>query len=611
MLIYPKPYAHETLLSFVYRVAQQNLMDPSWIFHILENRYSIKLIKNMVNWLNGEELEALANFLRLPIEQAKALSISFDLERIGLGVWNVKKNPWFLYDKTRFCPICLDEDSFQRKIWISSHSIICLEHKRFLIDKCTNCHNIINTRDIIQNICPKCNKFLSFSQNNFVKNNSLIQYQKLLNNIYLKNSFEYEHSWINNSATFLNALDFLSIWAAKLVKPDNLSIHDSNIFYKGSILERNHLKNYRTLEQSICIYNFVFNIIKNWPTAFYQFLEMAEENNEQAFFSFLKYGITKLIGTDLWPISKEVTNFISKNRIKLKGDQFIRSDEIKYINTKFNGGIIYSEVINSEPYFYKGLKFNIIEKSEVDKLLDEFENSYTKEEIMTHWGLSSKAAFNILNSNLIEGTHCYKIGSASTWIIPIKSINSIESKLEESDSQHVKLPISLGNSFQWAGPHHAALILRGMLSGKIKFKLNGPKLTNTLIDKRDCYFYLKEIIINQSFNSGSINIRDIIFILGIKKSDVIYWLETGRLGEFSNTTDYVYLPVNNFLTFLNHYITTFELSIELNLHTKKILKQHSMGNLNSISGPELNDGKRLLFYRKDINYKIFNRLHSF
>ena len=599
MLIYPKPYAHETLLSFVYRVAQQNLMDPSWIFHILENRYSIKLIKNMVNWLNGEELEALANFLRLPIEQAIALSISFDLERIGLGVRNVKKNPWFLYDKTRFCPICLDEDSFQRKIWISSHSIICLEHKTFLIDKCNNCRNIINTKDIIQNLCPKCNKFLSYSQNSLVKSKSHIEYQEILNKIYLENVFDFKHSWINNSATFLNTLDFLSIWVAKLVKPDNLSIHDSNIIFTGNILERNHLKNYRSIEQSICMYNFIFNIIDNWPTAFYQFLEMAEEHNEQAFHSFLKYGITKLIGTELWPISKEVTNFIAKNRIKLKGEQFIRSDEIKYINTKFNGGIIYSDVINSEPYFYKGLKFNIIEKNEVDKLLDDFENSYTKEEIRAHWGLSSKAAFNILNGNLIEGTHCYKTGSASTWIIPIKSINSIESKLKESDSQHVNLPISLGNSFQWAGPHHAALILRGMLSGKIKYNLNGPKLTNTLVDKRDCYFFLKESIINEGLTKGLIPIRDIVFLLGIKKSDVFHWIETGRFGDLNNINESI--PIDSFLSFFNQYITTFELSIKLNRHIKKILKQHSMGRLPSISGPDFNDGKRLLFNREDVS----------
>ncbi|MCH1627419.1 TniQ family protein [Ferdinandcohnia quinoae] len=602
MLIYPKPYAQETLLSFLYRVANQNLMDnPSWIFDCLDYRYSIKLIKNMVNWLQGDELEAVANLLRIPFRQAKTLSISYDLERIGLEVRNVKKNPWFLYDKTRYCPICLREDVYQRKIWINSQSIICLEHQLFLLDKCSNCHNIINIKDIIQNICSKCNKILSYSHSSSVQNKKLLTYQRTLNNIFIENHFDYIHSWINNSITFFKALDFLSLWVAKLINSKTLSIQKDKIFFDGNVLERHHLKNYKTIDQTICLYNFTFNIIDNWPTAFFHFLELAEEN-EKTFISFLKYGIPKLIGTELWPISKEVTNFLATKKFNLKGKEFIRADEIKHLNSKFNGSIFHSNLIESEQFTYKGSEFNITEKSEVNKLLDEFENSYTKEEVMNYWGTSPKATFTLLNSDLIERIHCYNTGAVSTWVIPIKSINKIELQLKEKSSLHIKSPISLGNAFQWSGPHQAESILKGMLLDKIRFKLYGARLTNTLIEKRDCYYHIKENIISKGIDSGYISIRDIVFILGIKKSDVEYWMLTGRFGVLSNPGYNV--PIDNFLNFTNQYITTFELSLELNRHIKQILKRHSMGKLKSISGPDYDDGKRLLFNRNEIKYEI-------
>jgi hypothetical protein len=602
MLYYPKPYSHETFLSFIFRVAKENLMDnPSWIFHCIESQSSLKLKENLVNWVKDKEIEGIATFLQISLEEAKTLSVVYNLEKLGLEVGNISKNPWFLYSKSRFCPNCLVEGVYQRKSWINTQSIMCLKHNCFLLDRCKNCHNISNINDIIQNNCTKCNKKLSDSLSTIPKKiGQLIFYQKTINQIILENKFDYKHSWIKKPATFMKALEFLALWVAKLIKPELLSIANIKIYFEGNILESNHLKNFKTIEQSICLYKFTFNIIDNWPTSFYEFLDYAEENNETTFISLIKYGIPKLINTDLWSISQEFTNYLAKEKFYLNGVEFLRSDEIKHFNTKFYGSIIHSELLKTHRLKYKGLYFNLIERDTLEKLLTKIEDSYSKEVLRNRWGTSPKAALSILRSGYLKDTFSFKTGSVLSWIIPASSVLDLESKIKEKSSSYIKNPISLNNAFKWGGPDKAHLIFEGMLTNNIGLKYNNLKLSNTLIEKRDCYYFIREKIINDSLINGFISIRNLVFILGVKQSDIKYWIKTGRFGESSNFLGDI--PIDNFINFSMEFMTTYELAFHFDLQIKQIIKQYSMGKFKSLSGPEQQDGKRLLFKRKDYNF---------
>ena len=37
----------------------------------------------------------------------------------------------------------------------------------------------------------------------------------------------------------------------------------------------------------------------------------------------------------------------------------------------------------------------------------------------------------------------------------------------------------------------------------------------------------------------------------------------------------------------------------MNITVKKVIKKHSLGHYKSVSGPQLNDGERLLFLKSD------------
>lgn len=100
-----------------------------------------------------------------------------------------------------------------------------------------------------------------------------------------------------------------------------------------------------------------------------------------------------------------------------------------------------------------------------------------------------------------------------------------------------------------------------------------------------------------------ISIRDVTFILGIKRSDVQYVIDTSRSGILNKVNSEI--PIQNLLLFHEKFITKFELALELNIQIKQVLKKHSLRKIASISGSHVNDGKRLLYRRDDFEKSFF------
>ncbi|MCM3443550.1 TniQ family protein (plasmid) [Metabacillus halosaccharovorans] len=605
MLKYPKPYSNETLLSFIYRVAEENKMESSsWILHCFKKSLSVEVIENLVNWLCGSDLDEIANYLKIPLKQAQSLTVINDLKKLNLEVNNITKNQWFLYSKTRYCPLCLKDGAYQRKDWINSHSIICLRHNSFLLDTCTTCQKQINVTNIIQDNCSSCNKKLSFSHIYENDMTILFLYQQTINQIFNEDKFTYEHSWINTPIQFLKSLDFFALWISKLVDSSNISIPNKKIYFDGNVIERHTLKNFKTIEQTICLFNFSFKILSNWPVNFYAFLESIESTSNLPYKSFLKYGVPKLINTDLWHISKAVTSYITSNKLNLCENEYIRSDEIKYFNTKFQGNILHSNLLESHKINYYGISYTFVRRKDVNNIFKKFGLSYSKEELRVHWGTSSRATTSILKSGLLKNVISYQSGSANTWLIPTSSVVALEQRIYEKCTSIIKEEaISLSKAFEWVGPDNANLIIKGILTGKIKVQFT-DKFSETIIAKRDCYYFSREDLIAKSKKLGYFIWRDLVFILGVKKSDLDYWFDTGRFGKSISIHQ---LTESSVIKFLNDYITTYELSMYLEIPVKKLLKRHQSGYFNSYSGPSYNDGKRLLFKRDDF-IKISNSI---
>lgn len=412
LLFYPKPYSQETLLSFIYRVAKEHEMaNLDWIFDLIEKECSIKVTPERVNWLNGVELETISKFLGVQSEEAKKLTVYKYFQMWNIEIKNESKNILFLYKKTRYCPMCLKERVYQRTSWIDCHSTLCLKHGLLLMDSCHNCNNIPNTKSIILDECLKCNTKLSSSTKKINIPSYFSEYQFILDNILEENKLYLSNTWIDAPSTFINTLDFLALWVVKTIPAEDLTIPITDLKFGGSILERNHLKNYRSIQQTACLYGYVFELIKNWPFSFNVFLKEAEKHNPTTFYSLLRHGIPKLINTSLWNISKAFTHYIAKEKLKLMGEDFFRSDELKYIYPKFNGNIVNSNQVRHFKFQYLKTEVNIINKLDLDNFMDTYRESYSKEDFQEVWGTSPKATNVLLNSDLFENAFCYQSGS--------------------------------------------------------------------------------------------------------------------------------------------------------------------------------------------------------
>lgn len=599
MLIYLRPYTNETLLSFIYRVAKKNRMDNlKWIFNCFERDLSLKIHENNINWLDGVDLKAIATYLNITLEEAKTLTLTGDIEDLNLKINNITKNQYFLYSKTRFCPVCIKLDKYQRKNWINIFSIICLEHECYLQDDCHNCRKNLNVKDIIQDSCIKCNKKPSDSPILFCTLSLLKHFQITLNQIADLKEFHYQHPWIKDKNVFISAINFLSLWISKLVPNDKLNIPDEELFFKGNVLERYHFKNFRTVEQSACLYNKAFDIISNWPENYYNFLNSVELFNNSTFTSFLKHGVSKLTNTPLWPISKELTSYLGNKILNTTNQHYIRSDEIKFFNSRFHGNIAHCRLLKTSILSFKGMKLHVIKKTELEDLVKRFTKSFSKEELRIYWGTSARATAAILKSGLIEGAFSFKTGSANTWVISLNSIIRLEQSLKDKTTTDFADPISLGSAFQWAGPDHAHWIIKGVKDELIKINFCNTEFSQSTISKLECYHLIKKQIIKDGVKKGFFLVRDLTFILGIKKSDLIHWYNTGRFGcAILNNQQ---ITSKGVLKFFEEYITTYELSITYSYPVKKILTRNRLGYFTTYSGPMHKDGKRLLFKRKEI-----------
>ncbi|MCM3619777.1 TniQ family protein [Sutcliffiella horikoshii] len=599
MLIYLRPYTNETLISFIYRVAKKNRMDNlKWIFDCFERDLSLKIHENHVNWLDGVDLEAVATYLNITLEEAKMLTVIGDIEDLSLQVNNITKNQYFLYSRTRFCPFCMKKAKYQRKNWINLFSVVCLEHECYLQEDCYNCLKSLNVKDIIQDSCLKCNKKPSDSPILFCTLSVLKYFQKTLNQIADQKEFNYQHPWIKDKNVFISTINFLSLWISKLVPDDKLTIPKEHLYFKGKVLERYHFKNFRTVEQSACLYNKAFDIVSNWPENYFNFLDSVELLDNDTFTSFLKHGVSKLTNTPLWPISKDLTSFLGNKILNTIDQEYIRTDEIKFFNTKFHGNIVHCNLLTSSILSFKGMQLNVVKKAELEDLVKKYTKSFSKEGLRVYWGTSARATTAILKSGLIEDSFSFETGSATTWVIPLDSIIKLEQSIKDKTTADFADPISLDSAFQWAGPDHAHWIIKGVQDELIKINFCNTDFSQSTISRFECYQLLRDEILKVGVSKGFFSVRDLTFILGVKKSDLIHWYNTGRFGCAMLKNQQI--SSKGFLKFFDEFITTYELSITFSYPIKKILKRNQLGYFNTYSGPKHKDGKRLLFKRKDM-----------
>jgi len=452
---------------------------------------------------------------------------------------------------------------------------------------------------LIKGYCTKCKNATTTNEVINTSDEEIITYQKHINNLLAKNPFEYTHSYINQPSTYLKTVEFFAHWSTHLLSKDVLSYNRKDFIFDEKVIEGTRLKNAKTVTQSICIYSFAFKIINNWPSSFYRFIQLVEIENKKKLNHLIKNVLPSLYTTDLEFITKEFSNYILYEREQLsKEEKYTNTEEIRFLSNKFNAGIKHSYLISEIKFDYLGYSIAFVETNALEQLLINYESSITKEDLRERWGTSARATLAILKSKLLENTFNYSYGNMETWVIPINSIEKFEIKLNEHTKEPPKDAIDLNLAFQWIDPTNSHILLQGILENKITSHWKQGQLAEALVSKYEVYLFIKEQLIDECRHSQKMPVRILVFLLGVKKSDIYHWIKTGRFGAMQEDKP-INIPFNNYLLFSESYLTTFEYGIIHKLKVTQVIKKHSMGHLKSVSGPHLQDGKRLLFLKRD------------
>ncbi|MEC1718904.1 TniQ family protein [Schinkia azotoformans] len=597
LLFYLKPNKNESLTGLFYRTAKENLMDNlGWIKDNFSVFSEYRLNENNINWGHPDTVEDVSKFLKIDLEAANKMTFTFFMDLHDLKVDNNKnkiKCPWFLYQTTKVCPECLKEDPYHRMDWSFTYSTICSKHKVFLQDKCTSCNRDFSIKTVVNDKCI-CGKSISTSISDTVNDPLVLEYQTEIDKFFLYDNTVNINDWVSNSNVFYNSLEFFATWIPQTIDcEDILTVED--IKYSGNAIARTRLKKTKTLMQAIPLYIHSFKILKEWPTQFYEYIDSVENGDDSNKIRIFIDVLNKFTGTSLEPIYSEFMNYILKKQLYINNpDHFISLKQASIITKLKEDTIKKSDFFQLYECTFKGIGFYFVNKNAIQEWLFRYNETISKEELRKIWGTSPKSTFNILSNNVLKPAINIQIGSVQKWEIPKSAIETFFIKLEEKTSEVNGAKILLNEAFQWIGVQHSYIIIKAMLAGILPFQLDKGKLGNTVISKDILFKIIRRIILESANRNGKIPIKDVTFLLGVKKQDIEYWINTNRL-DAKNNIDITY---NSFSNFQSKYFTTFELSMISKISSKSILTKYSNGKIAAVSGPRFNDGERILFTKK-------------
>ncbi|MRS24151.1 hypothetical protein COL22_14565 [Bacillus thuringiensis] len=592
-LIYVQPYENESLASFIFRTAKENFMEePLWFLSLFTERYKHKLCESSLNWLDDIPLSEICEILKMNIQDAERMTFPNLLKQLHLPLKNKVKCPWIMYHTTKFCPFCIVEKQYHRIAWSLTYSHCCPKHNVFLIEKCVKCNKHITPRRIILDQCG-CGATLSTFPVNYVEDLSLIEYQKIINNLFIKKGSFHLNKWITNHRMLFKSLEFFATWIPQIL-PKHEIPSIQNIAFSENVIARTRLKKEKSDQQALILYTYAYKLLYDWPNSYHNLIRTAENNVEDNNFSiFIKTALPNLLQTELYPIFKEFINYLGIYKLQTK-DSLISLEEIPQLIKHFNKDIVESNYFHPLPVNLKDINLTVYKQKEIENWCNFYNESITKEEARSILGTSAKVTYQILSNNLIQDIAHKKNGSMTSWIIPIHALANFIKELKKQSVRTLeqKEIRTLNKAFEWIGYTNSHHLIRAMLEGKIKYIFNEKNLGNSVLPVHDIYTVIRNIMLKNAEIAGELPISNLTFLLGVKKSDIEHWIKTKRFGENKSLNAVTF---ENFHLFKKQYLTTYQLSHITGLSISQIIKKNYTGKIHSISGPKFNDGNKILF----------------
>lgn len=165
-LIRPIPNSTESLQGYTFRLAGAN-------------GYRISQLSTFVS-------SKSARFRSFRAED-RAVIKAYLVEMTGHALINELFDPWqhhnkhkelFDYKRIKVCSSCVSTSARTHFLWWFKNYLVCADHDKYLIDKCSKCFTAITEQGLVAMQCTKCNTLMSEMQSETQQPDELTLYIK-------------------------------------------------------------------------------------------------------------------------------------------------------------------------------------------------------------------------------------------------------------------------------------------------------------------------------------------------------------------------------------------------------------------------------------------------
>lgn len=256
LLFVPKVYDDESLVSYIYRLANVNNYEVAWIYELLG--VDVNKIRTQGFQLGNEKIDISILSEITGIDHFVFDSLSLNIKNPNSLMQNTIDQFAIRNIKKQFCPLCIKERIYYRKIWDINIYTRCHIHNCLMMCRCVNCNRHLTNQDILSGLC-KCGTLIS--SNLIIECNNSNLGQLISTKIEKSVSVSRINSTLSEGFEKLgiDLIIYLIIF---------LSIKISHGFYQKRIA----FTQTSDVHFNDKIVNEAFGIFTKWPQSFYDFL---------------------------------------------------------------------------------------------------------------------------------------------------------------------------------------------------------------------------------------------------------------------------------------------------------------------------------------------------
>ncbi len=606
LLIHKTPFYDESIKGYIARVSTDNgYRSTSWIYlkagltmensntHIVNiNKISPSNIslKNLGQLIGLSESE-LWNLTFFPLYG------DFNKPAYNKTIIDFIRKRALNNFETKFCPKCLVEENYFRKLWELRIYTVCHIHSCILINYCPNCNKQVTLSETPIGQCI-CGFQFEQSEPTFVSNIYVELEKAIAEKVfgYRKNEIANNYLVEKSLYIFTYLIQYLSNFLKKTTK-GNLEINTPS-----------YLRNFKA-----------FKAFNNWPVQFYKFLDeysnsynKSESYGLQNEFGNLYIVILnkfKDIGEDLKFIVSEYENYLLKEWdgvVRLSGtntkELFEKSDFLSFFKTTKDLGCrpeVINKLIDSGILKSKKLPSGqlVVYKDSVAKYKGNLTNVITYQKAIDILNIDRRLLENLVEGGIIETSSSLRYKSRR---IQYKSVDLLLTNLN-SRVKNKKVNGNIINFskavklFGQSGKNPANLV-NCVLEGKLEPIQYGNE---ELIGLKK-YHFLESEVRNELKIKNGYTVSDIADMFKGNKNNVYDWINKGLLkGEKDNRK--MIFNEEDVQLFSQTYIFLDEIGLLMDKGPREVMSLLTLNEIMPVSGKGIDGAKKYVYLREDIS----------